>query len=274
MSTAKSGTRATHSLSRSGDIDPASVAPLPVRNIGFADLIDALGRGAADFWDRPSHVAFLALIYPIAGLFFARLIVGYDILPMLFPLAAGFALVGPFAALGLYEISRRREQGLDTDWSYALDALRSPAIGSILALGAVLMAIFLAWLAVAWAIYTLTIGTEMPRSLGDFINDVFTTRQGWTLILAGNFVGFLMAALVLTISVVSFPLLLDRHVNIVVAVRTSIAAVRASPGAIAAWGLIVAGGLVLGLLPFFIGLALVLPILGHATWHLYRRIVI
>ena len=273
ISSAKSGSRfGTRALG--GYIDSAATAPLAVRSIGLGDLYEVLRRGAADFWAKPSHVVFLALIYPIAGLFFARLVVGYDILPMLFPLVAGFALVGPFAAIGLYEISRRRERNLDTDWSYALDVLRSPAIGSILVLGAILMGVFVFWLGAAWLVYALTIGTEMPSSLGDFISDVFTTSQGWTLILVGNLIGFVLAAIVLTISVVSFPLLLDRHVNAIVAVRTSIAAVKASPVAMAAWGLIVAGGLVLGLLPLFMGLALVLPILGHATWHLYRRVVV
>jgi uncharacterized membrane protein len=245
-----------------------------VRTIAFADLKQALALGAADFLAKPSHVIFLALIYPIAGIVLARLVVGYDILPLLFPLIAGFTLLGPFAALGLYEISRRREQNLDTSWNHAFDVFRSPGFGSILALGLVLMAIFLVWLALALGLYALTMGPAMPTSITGFVGDVLTTASGWTLIIVGNAVGFLFALLVLTISVVSFPLILDRHVGAMAAVRTSIAAVKTNPVTMLGWGAIVAGGLVLGLLPVFVGLALVLPILGHATWHLYRRVVV
>jgi uncharacterized membrane protein len=251
-----------------------SATALPVRKIGFGDLRAALSSGAEDFWAKPSHVVFLALIYPIAGLVLARVIVGYDVLPLLFPLAAGFALVGPFAAIGLYEISRRREKGIDTSWLHAFAVLRSTSRASLLALGAVLLAVFFLWLALAWLIYALTLGTEMPTSVADFAYDVVATPGGWALILIGNAVGFVLAAFVLTISVVSFPLILDRHVGVARAVRTSIAAVRENPVPMAAWGLIVAVGLVIGMLPLFVGLALVLPILGHATWHLYRRVVV
>src|SRR5262245_12982226 len=114
--------------------------PLPVRRIGLQDLREALEHGAEDLWAKQGQLIFLALIYPIAGLVLARAIVGYDVLPLLFPLAAGFALVGPFAAIGLYEISRRREQGLDTGWSHAFDVLRAPGFGSILELGGILLA--------------------------------------------------------------------------------------------------------------------------------------
>jgi uncharacterized membrane protein len=247
--------------------------PLPVRQVGIHDIRVALEKGAEDFWAKPSHVVFLALIYPLAGLILARLIVGYDILPLLFPLAAGFALVGPFAAIGLYEISRRRELGLDTSWSHAFEVLHSPGFGSVLELGGILMAIFFIWLAAAWILYALTIGTDMPISIDAFVHTLFTTPAGWTLIIVGNAVGFLFALGALTISVVSFPLILDRHVGAVAAMRTSIAAVRKNPLVMVLWGLVVAASLIVGLLPLFVGLALVLPILGHSTWHLYRRVV-
>lgn len=249
------------------------VAPLPVRRISAADLAEALRQGTEDFWAKPSHVLFLALIYPVAGLVLARLIVGYDILPLLFPLAAGFALVGPFAAVGLYEISRRRENGLDTSWNHAIDVVHAPGFGAILALGLVLLAIFFAWLLVAWLVYALTIGPELPETMGSFLSDVFQTPQGIAMILIGNGIGFLFALLVLTISVVSFPLMLERHVGMISAVRTSLDAMRANPVTLLGWGAIVAAALVIGLAPLFVGLALVLPILGHATWHLYRKVV-
>jgi uncharacterized membrane protein len=244
-----------------------------VRTIGLPDLKDALVGGVDDFLVMPTHAIFLCLIYPIVGLILARVILGYAILPVLFPLAAGFALVGPFAALGFYELSRRREAGLDVSWQDAFDVLHSPSRGAIALLGILLLVVFVLWIAVAQGIYIATFGYQPAASIPDFLGQVFTTRAGWTLILLGNGVGFLFAAAVLSISVVSFPLLLDRDVGAVEAVLTSVRAVAANPMTMAAWGLIVAILLVLGSIPLFFGLAVVVPVLGHATWHLYRRVV-
>ena len=244
-----------------------------IRTIGFSDLRDALARGFADFAAMPSHVIFIGLIYPIIGVVLGRLTLGYDVLSLLFPLAAGFALVGPFAANGLYELSRRRENGLSATWKNAFDVLHSPSLGAIAALGILLMVIFAVWLLVAQAIYVATFGDTPAASIPGFIENVLTTPEGWTLIVVGNGVGFLFALAVLTISVVSFPLLLDRDVGAPVAVLTSVRAVAANPVVMAAWGLIVAALLLIGSLPFFIGLAIVVPVLGHATWHLYRKVV-
>ncbi|HEY1363862.1 MAG TPA: DUF2189 domain-containing protein [Xanthobacteraceae bacterium] len=245
-----------------------------IRRIGVGDLRQALSSGIADFAAIPTHAVFLCLIYPIVGLVLFRLVLGYSVLPLLFPLAAGFALVGPFAALGYYELSRRREQGLDAAWQDAFDVLRSPSRGAIALLGLLLLAIFALWIAVAQAIYVASFGYEPAASIPSFLHQVLTTPAGWTLIAVGNGVGFLFAALVLSLSVVSFPLLLDRDVGVVEAVLTSIRAVAANPLCMALWGLIVAALLALGSLPFFFGLAVVVPVLGHATWHLYRRVVV
>src|SRR6266511_3595568 len=192
-----------------------------VRTIGLADLKDALARGLADFSAVPTHAVFLCLIYPIVGLILARAIMGYALLPLMFPLAAGFALIGPFAAIGFYELSRRREQGLVISWEHIFDVVRSPSRGAIAALGFLLLTIFVIWIAVAQAIYVMNFGYEPAASIPHFIRQIFTTPAGWTLITVGNFVGFLFAVTVLTISVVSFPLLLDRDVGAVEAVLTS-----------------------------------------------------
>jgi uncharacterized membrane protein len=244
-----------------------------VRRIGLADLKDALRRGLDDFWVMPSHAVFLCLIYPVVGVLLGRLALGYDVLSLLFPLAAGFALIGPFAAIGFYELSRRREQNLDISWEHIFDVVRSPSRGAIAALGFLLLTIFVIWIAVAQAIYIANFGYEPAASIPDFIRQVFTTPAGWMLIIVGNFVGFLFAVGVLSISVVSFPLLLDRDVGAVEAVLTSVRAVAANPVTMAVWGLIVAGLLVIGSLPLLFGLAVVVPILGHSTWHLYRKVV-
>jgi uncharacterized membrane protein len=253
----------------------AATAPsqLSIRTLSVSDLIDALRAGWDDFAAMPSHAIFLCIIYPVVGIVLAQLVLGYAILPFLFPLAAGFALVGPFAALGLYELSRRREAGLGATATDALDVFYSPSIGAIAALGALLLVIFLCWLAIAHAIYVANFGYAMPASFSQFVIEVLTTRPGWSLIIVGNAVGLLFAIVVLVIGAVSFPLLLDRDVGAAVALKTSVQVVLKNPVTMAVWGLIVAGLLLAGSVPFFVGLAVVLPVLGHATWHLYRKAV-
>ena len=259
----------SHVIAGAGD----TPARLAVRTLTLADLKEALAKGIDDFSAMPSHAVFLCLIYPIAGLVLGRLAIGYDVLPLLFPLMAGFALVGPFAAIGLYEMSRRRERGEEISWRHILDVRHRPTFGAIMALGLLLMAIFLIWIAVAQAIYVATFGYLPAASMPDFLRQVLTTPAGWTLIVVGNGVGFLFAVTVLIISVVSFPLLIDRDVGAAGAIVTSARVVLANPVIMAVWGFIVAALLVLGTIPLLFGLAVVMPVLGHATWHLYRRAV-
>ncbi len=245
-----------------------------VQRIEVADLRDALSKGVGDFAAFRTDVIVLCVVYPLLGLILAQWVFGFDMLPMLFPLASGFALVGPAAAVALYEMSRRREQGLAVSWSDAIGVTASPRFGAILVLTLLLAAIFVAWLFAAAGIYAATLGPESPTSVGEFFREVFTTPAGWVMIVAGMGVGFLFAVLVLAISAISFPMLLDRDVGLPTAVLTSVRAVIRNPGPMAVWGLVVAAGLVIGSIPLFLGLVVVLPILGHATWHLYRRLVV
>jgi uncharacterized membrane protein len=244
-----------------------------IRRIGPVDLVEALRQGWSDFTAMPTHAVFLCAIYPVVGIGLAGLTLGFAIIPLLFPLAAGFALIGPLAAVGLYELSRRREAGVDTSAGHALDVLHSPSIGAIVALGVLLLMIFMVWIAVARALYIDNFGYAAPASASQFIHDVLTTRAGWSLILWGNGIGFVFAVATLTIGAVSFPLLLDRDVGAPVALLTSVRVVAANPLTMALWGLIVAALLFIGSLPFFVGLAIAMPVLGHATWHLYRKAV-
>ena len=245
-----------------------------VRRISTSDLYYALARGYDDLAAFPSYAVFLCVIYPLLGILLIGLTSGtLSLLPLAFPIAAGFALVGPVAAIGLYELSRRREAGLDSSPSHVFDVLHSPSLGSITALGVLLMVIFLVWLIVAEALYIAIFGGSPPASIMQFAHDVLTTPRGWTLIVVGTGIGFLFAALVLSISAISFPLLLDRDVGAADAMRTSLRVMAANPLPMALWGLIVAALLVIGSIPFFVGLTVVVPLLGHATWHLYRRTV-
>ena len=247
--------------------------PFVIRKIGLSDLSDALRLGWEDFKAVPSHAIILCVIYPVLGLVLFRMVLGYSVLPLLFPLAAGFTLIGPFAALGLYELSSRRERGEEAAAWDAMHVLRAPSFGAMLGLGALLLALFVTWIAAADAIYISTFGHAPAASIPDFATRVLTTPEGWSLIIVGCGVGFLFAVVALCVSVVSFPLMLDRHTTAIDAIRTSLRAVTKNPFAMAVWGLIVAALLVIGSLPLFVGLAVVLPVLGHATWHLYRKVV-
>ena len=280
--------RRCRSLSQSNVITGSDSTPVyRVRKIGPADLKDALAKGLADFSAKPSHLVFLGLIYPLVGI---GLVVGASP-QLIFPLLSGFALIGPFAGIGLYEISQARELGLDTSWKHAFAVVRSHSIFPILSLGLLLLVIFGCWLFAAQALYVSLLGPAPPQSFTQFITTIFDTPQGWKLIGFGTGIGFVFAVLALSLSVVSFPMLLDRPIDagaidveiehpvvaptidVPIAIQTSIKTVLVNPFTMALWGLIVAGSLAIGFLLMFAGLAVVVPVLAHATWHLYRKVV-
>jgi len=250
----------------------ARVAP-QVRRIEAADLWDSLRKGFADFAAARDDVIFIVILYPLAGLLLAAIASRYDLLPMIFPLLSGFALIGPVAAVGLYEVSRRRERGDTVSWLDAVGVFRSPAIGSIMGMGLILVALFVLWLLTAYEISLLAFADGPPATMDSFIRRVFATGEGWWMAGVGIGVGFLYAVVALALSAVSFPLLLDKHVDMDVAIRTSLKVVARNPGTMALWGLVVVAALAIGSLPALMGLIVVLPVLGHATWHLYRKAV-
>lgn len=253
----------------------AGQAAIPeIRKITTEDVVDALRHGFDDFWAHPSHYVFAGLMYPIVMTVVAFWVSGQNVLPLLYPLATGFALLGPFVALIFYEISRRQELGLDTSWSHGFEVLRSPGMASIATVGLVLGVLFVTWLIAAQVLFVGLFGDRVPASLPALFYEVFTTTNGWLLIAAGNVIGLLFAIEVLCISVVSFPLMLDRHTSPQVAIATSIKATVANPIPMAFWGLIVAVSLAVGMATLFVGMLIVMPVLGHATWHLYRKLVV
>jgi len=244
-----------------------------IEKIGISDLMLALRRGAEDFWAKPSHYFLLALIYPIVGIVLTVWMNGFYTWSLLYPLIGGFALLGPVAALPLYEISRRREMGEDPTWRDAMSIVRSPAMGSIVMVGAILFVLFTLWLTSAQALYETLFGSTPPQTFQGLMAQIFNEPGGMTLAIIGTVVGAGFALVVLCTTVVAFPLLLDRDVGAYVAVETSFRAVMRNPLPMFVWGLIVGLAVFLGALTLFVGLAVVLPILGHATWHLYRRVV-
>lgn len=253
------------------DATPATV-PLPVRTITAVDLNESLAAGYADFKAKRGDLIFVGLLYPLVGAIASVVMTGSDI-SMLFPLFAGLSLLGPLVATGFYELAKRREAGRDSSWWHFFAVLKNRSILSIAAVGIGLLAIFGAWLFAAGLIYTLFFGLQPPGTIANFAEMVLTTRPGWGMIVVGNLVGILFAIVVLAVSVVSLPLLVDRTVSAERAVATSLAAFRRNPGVLLRWGVTVGLILTVAAIPLLIGLAVALPVLGYATWHLYTRLV-
>ncbi len=254
----------------------ATARPLPLpaaRRLDRHDLLASLAAGWADFRAAPTQLAFLCAIYPIVALLLARAAAGGALLPLLYPAASGFALVGPVAAIGLFEISRRRERGDPVHARDAFGVLREPGFASVAVLGIALLLLFVLWLACAEALFAATLGDADFSGPAAFFAAVFGTGSGWLLIVAGNAAGLVFASVVLATATFSIPMAIDRATPPLASIRTSIGVTRRNPAVVMAWGLIVAVILLAASLPAFTGLAVALPVLGHATWHLYRRAV-
>lgn len=251
--------------------DGAEGVPV-VRKIGLDDLRAALRLGFADFMAMRSDVMIACLLYPVIGFCLVLFATHRGMLPLIFPLASGFGLIGPVAAVGLYELSRRREMGESPKWSDMFKVLSAPGFGGVVLMGAGLAVLFVVWLVVAWVLFLATMGADYA-GLGDFATAVMNTNGGWAMIGIGLPLGFLFALAALVSSSVTFPLLLDRDIGLPRAVATSVALFRMNPTTMLTWGAIIAAGLVLGAIPLLLGFAVTLPVMGHATWHLYRRAI-
>jgi uncharacterized membrane protein len=244
-----------------------------VRKIGLGDLWTSLREGYDDFNAKPSYGLFLILIYPVFALLITLFLLGENLLYLVFPMVAGFTLLGPVVSVVLFEMSRRRERGLELSWFSAFDFVHTSSFAPIVALSMIMMLLYVAWLSMAQFMYFGLFGVDPPVSVADFVNQLLTTQRGAALILYGNFVGFLFAFTVLAISVVGFPLLLDRPATAFTAIGVSIRAVATNVWVMAVWGVIVVLLLAVGASLLLMGLPAILPILGHATWHLYRKMV-
>jgi uncharacterized membrane protein len=251
-----------------------SSSEIEVRTIALNDLWQSLKEGYDDFNATPAVGMFLTvLLFLLFALLLTLSLVGKNLHYLAFPIVAGFTLIGPVVSVGLFEMSRRREHGLDVSWRSTFDFVHSASFAPILALSLVMMVLYVAWLFSAEFLFFGLFGDDPPVSASDFVTQLVTTRRGAGLIVYGTLLGFIFAFTALAISVVAFPLVLDRPASAATAVAISIRAVTSNLMVMAVWGLIVVVLLVAGAIVFLIGLAAVLPILGHATWHLYRKVV-
>ena len=252
---------------------PRRERSIPVRTINDDDLRLSLRQGYADFGQLRGDLIFAGLIYTFIGLAAVVMTTSAPLIPYFYPVVAGVALLGPVAAVGFYELARRRESGQEVHWFNFLDVRKRPTVDDMGIVAGLLLVIFVGWLVAAGALYALLFGWATPTSVGGFLSDVFTTPRGWALIIGGGAVGAVIGWFVLALSVVSLPMLVDCDVTAAEAVSASWRAVHANKAEMIRWGIVVAALLVLGSIPLFVGLAFVLPWLGYSTWHLYTRLV-
>jgi uncharacterized membrane protein len=244
-----------------------SLVPIEFRRMTIADMKDALWAGWDDLRQSRTDALLIAAIFPLAGMVFAAAFIVQAFLPFVFPLLAGFALLGPMATLWFAALSRQRERD---DESISV-IFAEPRIYAIQRLAGIAILIFFSWNMSAAIIYLLTLGSSDEAAQAPFFVRVFTTHAGWELIIIGCAVGAVFAFVTLAISVISFPVVIDRQVTAFQAVGISIQAMRHNPLFVLAWGAVVAAGLIFGAVTFLLGMVVVLPVLGHATWHVYKR---
>jgi len=255
-------------------IECSSEIEIGVNKISTTDIWQSLYLGWKDFLQQPSHYFFVITLYPFMGFVLYFWAAGENTIQLLFPMVTGFALLGPFVALFLYEVSRRLEKGLNASWPEVFSVIKSPAIPSILILGLMLAGLFCAWMYTANILYTLFYGNEYPVSIFGFLLEVVSTPRGWMLIVVGNAFGFCFALLALCTTVVAFPLVLEHEVSALCGMRASAQAFKVNPIPLIWWGGMICCGLFLGSIVVLVGLILILPVFGHATWHIYRKVLI
>ncbi len=250
----------------------APVAKVSVaRNLTGADLRAALAAGWADFRAFPAFGIFFGAIYVMAGLLLCWVLFGGGAALWLVTAAAGFPLLGPFIAVGLYEVSRRRHAGLPIRWPAVLGALRGRGDEQILSMGVIVFVAFAVWLMVAHGIFAVFLSNAGP---GDDWLALLATPAGLAMLVVGSSVGAVMALAFYAVIVISLPMLVDCEVDFITAMIVSLAAVRSNPAVMIGWTVLVAAIRFAAMLPLFLGLFVALPVLGHATWHLYRRAVV
>jgi uncharacterized membrane protein len=258
-----------------GAAAPAATPPVSepiVRTIKGADVTEALAAGLRDFQAAPLYGLFFGGIYALGGMLIVAAIWRWDMIYLAYPLAAGFALIGPFVAVGLYEVSRLRERHEALSWSKVLGVVFAQGGRELGWMSLVCVFIFMMWMYQVRLLLALFFGFE-PVSADTFLRTLFGTPEGWLFLAIGHADGAVLSVILFSLTVVSFPLLLEREVDFITAMITSVRAVTRNPVPMLVWALVIVILMIAACLPLFMGLFVVLPVLGHATWHLYRRIV-
>lgn len=239
-----------------------------MNTLTLSDIRSVLHAGWQDFRRAPQFGLFFSAVYVIGG--FAMLWLGAGHVTWVLATSLGFPLLAPFAAAGLYEVSRRLEQGAPLDWSAILGVVWHERTRQLPLLGALIVVFFLFWTFLAHMIFALFMGLSTMTNVGSSY-EVFLTANGLTMIAVELGVGAVMAFLLFGLTVTSLPMVLDREVDFITAMLTSLSVVRANLGVMLVWAGLIAVLSFAALIPMFLGLMIVLPVLGHATWHLYRR---
>ena len=249
-------------------------SPVPeVQMIAVHSVTDALSQGLRDYLRAPAFGLFFSAVYVAGGLVLDAVLAAAGREWWLIPFAVGFPILGPFAAVGLYEVSRRLEAGTPLDWRGVLGVVLRQKDRQTPAMAVVVLFIFLVWLFVAHTIFALFLGLSAMVNVSADPLGVLLTPDGLAMLAVGTVVGAGFAGVLFAITVVGLPLLLDKELDFVTAMITSVSAVLQNPVPMLLWGVLVAGLLFLGMLPAFLGLFVVLPVLGHATWHIYRAVL-
>jgi uncharacterized membrane protein len=243
-----------------------------IRKIRFDAIGDAFAAGLRDFQAAPQYGLFFGGVYAFGGMIMVAMAAWWDMLVMVYPLAAGFALIGPFVAVGLYEVSRLREAGLPLSWSGVLGAVFAQSRRELGWMAFVTLFVFIMWMYQIRLLTALFFGLK-PISMHELLPTLIATPEGWLFLLIGHVDGAILSLVLFSLTVVSFPLLLDREVDFITAMITSVRSVTANPGPMIGWAAVVVILLIVAAMPFFLGLFIALPVLGHTTWHLYRRLV-
>lgn len=247
--------------------------PIRVNTVTVDDIRAALKAGFADFLARPVMSGFFGLFYAVLGILLVWCLVWIEQLWMIIPAVVGFPLVAPFAAAGLYEMSRRLQTGAPFGWSDILTVMANQRKREMGWMAFVTLFVFWVWAYQVRLWLALILQNASFSDLGGFLNIVFFTPQGWTFLAIGTAVGALLSAVLFTLTVVAMPMLLDRDTDFVTAMLTSIRVVAENPVVMLTWAAIISVTMLLSLVPAFLGLIFTLPILGHTTWHLYQRVV-
>jgi uncharacterized membrane protein len=244
-----------------------------IRKIEIADLIACIEQGLRDFGRAPKYGMFFGAVYAVGGLsiVWSAFSLGYYYLA--YPLVMGFALFAPFGAAGTYEVSRRLESGEPLSWSAVLGAVWSRGGMDLVWLALVSLFTFIIWLDVAVFLFLMFYGIDVP-TLPQMFNQVFTTAYGMTFLIIGNALGAIIALIVFSFTAVSPPLLVDRDIDFVTAMATSVRAVVANPRPMLVWAVVIAAALAIAFATLFVALIVIFPVLGHTTWHLYRKLIV